>query len=114
MNIIKTIPASLSNKTLYDLTMSPKTRKMSEAKGSVLELKAVALYEDTDRNGEIREVLSIQTPDGECFATNSSTFQEDFKKMLEVFGDDGIPAIEVISGRSKAGREFLTCSYAGE
>lgn len=115
MRVLKTIPEEMSNKQLYDLTMSPKIQKMKDAKGTVLELAAVCMYEDVDsKSGELRTVLSMQTVDGETFATNSPTFQQDFQRMLDMFGDDGVTAIEVISGYSKAGREFITCAYAGK
>ena len=115
MKIIKTIPAELSNKQLYALTMSPKTQKMSDAKGSKIEVAAVCIYEDVDKkSGELREVMTILSPEGEIFATNSSTFMDDFNRMCDLFGDDGVTAIEVISGTSKAGREFITCAYAGD
>ena len=115
MQIIKTIPEQLTNRQLYDLTMSPKTQKMSDAKGSRLEIAAVCIYEDADKKtGELRKVLALLTPDGEIFATNSATFQDDFSTMCEMFGDTGVTAVEVISGTSKAGREFITCAYAGD
>ena len=114
MNIIKTFPEQLSNRQLYDLTMSPKTQKMSSAKGSLIEIEAFCRYLDADKDGEAREVLSILTPDGEIFATNSATFMDDFDRMCDLFGPASVTAIEVISGTSKAGREFITCAYAGE
>lgn len=114
MKIIKTYPEQLSNKQKYALTMSPKTQKMKDAKGTVLEIAAWAVYTDTDKEGEERQVLSILTPEGETYATNSATFADDFGKMLEVFGPQDLTAIEVISGMSKNGREFITCAYAGE
>ena len=113
MKIIKTYPEALSNKQKYQLTMSPKTRKMKDAKGTVLEISAWCVYVDVDKEGEERQVLSILTPEGETYATNSPTFADDFGKMCEVFGAE-LTAIEVISGMSKAGREFITCAYAGE
>lgn len=114
MNIIKKIPETLTKKQMYDLTMSPKTQKMRDAVGSVLEIAAACIYEDVDgKTGEVREVLSISTIDGEIFATNSKTFREDFGKMLDLFGDD-LTAIEVVSGTSKVGREYITCAYAGD
>ena len=60
-----------------------------------------------------QEVLAIMTPDGEIFATNSPTFKEDFFQMQELFQDMGetVHAISVISGISKAGREFISCAY---
>lgn len=115
MTIIKSIPETLTNKQKYDLTMNPKTQKMSSAKGSVLEIAAACIYEDVEaKSGEIRTVLSVQTPEGETFATNSATFREDFERMLDLFGAEGLTAIEVISGYSKAGREYITCAYAGD
>ena len=114
MQITKSYPETLSKKQSYDLTMSPKTQKMSSAKGSKLEVAAWAVYEDADRNGELRRVLAIQTADGEIFATNSSTFQSDFLAMADLFGPGGVDRIEVISGQSKAGREYITCAYAGD
>lgn len=114
MCILNTYPEELTNKQLYNLTMSPKTRKMSDAKGTILELAAFAAYEDTDKNGEVRQVLSVLTPEGEAYATNSPTFIADFNRMYDMFGGAGLTAIEIISGFSKAGREYITCAYAGE
>ena len=114
MQILKNYPAELTKKQKYDLTMSPKIRKMSNATGSVLDVSAWCLYEDADNDGELHSVLSILTPEGEIFATNSATFQRDFAAMCELFGDGGVDRLEIISGQSKAGREFVTCAYAGE
>ena len=114
MEIIKSFPETLSNKQKYSLTMSPKIQKMTEAKGSTLELACWAIYRDTDSEGEEREILSIITPDGEAFATNSATFRADFERMIDLLGADEVTAIEVISGTSKNNREFITCAYAGD
>ena len=115
MQIIKTYPEELSKKQTYDLTMSPKIRKMKDAKGSTIDVAAWCFYEDADKDGgELRAVLSILTPEGEILATNSPTFQADFAAMCDLFGDGGVDRLEIISGQSKAGREFITCAYAGD
>ena len=114
MRIINTYPEELSNKKVYDLTLSPKIQKMSENEGTILEVAAYCFYEDEDSDGKSRKLLSVLTPEGESFATNSSTFMEDFQRMIDVFGPAGVTAIEIISGTSKAGRRFITCAYAGE
>lgn len=115
MNIIKMYPEKPSKKTAYNLTMSPKMRNMKELKGSTLDVEAWCKYEDVDaKTSELRPILSIMTPEGEVFGTNSATFIDDFEKMVELFGPDGVEAVEIISGTSKAGREFITCAYAGE
>lgn len=115
MNIVKLYPEDASKKTRYNLTMSPKMQNMKSIKGSVLEVSAWCKYEDVDvKTGEVRPILSIETPEGEVFGTNSATFISDFEAMVDMFGEGGVDALEIISGTSKAGREFITCAYAGE
>lgn len=115
MNIITMFPEDAGKKTMYALTMSPKMRNMKELKGSALEVSAWCKYEDVDaKTGELRPILSIMSPEGEVYGTNSPTFIDDWEKMVQLFGPGGVEAVEIISGTSKAGREFITCAYAGE
>ena len=105
---------NLTPKEIYSLTMSPKTKKMKDAIGSRIEIAAWASYDDVNKkSGEVQEVLAIMTPEGEIFATNSPTFKDDFFQMQGLFRDMGeaVHAISVISGTSKAGREFISCAY---
>lgn len=113
MQIINHYPEQLTKKHIYALTMSPKTLKMKDAKGSKLQVAAWCLYEDLDKDGNKRRVLTIATPEDETYATNSGTFQTDFLDMVDLFGPGGVDAIEVISGMSKNDREYITCAYAG-
>lgn len=114
---MKIIEASkeLTPKEIYNLTMSPAVQKMKSVVGQRIEISAWAVYEDVNKKtGEVQEVLSIITPEGEIFATNSPTFKEDFSDMHQLFRDMGeeVHAIAVSSGTSKAGREFITCVYS--
>lgn len=114
---MKIIEASknLTPKEIYNLTRSPATQKMKSVIGQRIEISAWALYEDVNKKtGDIQEVLSIITTEGEIFATNSPTFKEDFSDMFQIFRDMGeeVHAITVTSGISKAGREFITCTYS--
>lgn len=101
----------LSNQELYYLTMSPKADSVKNHVGERIEVSAWVLFEDVDKKtGEVHSVLSVMTPDYEVFSTISTTFQADFKEMAELFQNDF--AFEIISGKSKAGREFVTCALA--
>lgn len=107
---------NLTTVDIYRLTKSPNTQKMSDCVGQRIEVKAWALYEDADKKtGELKTILTISTPDGETFGTNSGTFITEFLDMWNMFDDAGetVNAIEVLSGTSKAGRNFITCVYAG-
>ena len=101
----------LTNQELYLLTMSPKADSVKNHIGERIEVSAWLLFEDTDKkNGEVHSVLSVLSTENEVFSTISPTFQSDFMDMAELFHDDF--AFEVISGKSKAGREFVTCALA--
>ena len=101
----------LSNQELYLLTMSPKADSVKNHVGERFDVSAWALFEDVDKkSGEVHSVLSVLTPENEVFCSISPTFQSDFMDMAELFHNDF--AFEVISGKSKAGREFVTCALA--
>lgn len=101
----------LNNQELYLLTMSPKADSVKNHVGERIDVSAWAVFEDTDKKtGEVHDVLSVLTPDNEVFSSISPTFQSDFLDMAELFHNDF--AFEVVSGKSKAGREFVTCVLA--
>lgn len=101
----------LNNQELYLLTMSPKADSVKNHVGERIEVSAWLEFEDVDKkSGEVHTVLSVLTPENEVYSTISPTFQSDFKDMAELFHNDF--SFEVISGTSKAGREFVTCALA--
>ena len=110
MEIIKQYPQDLSNRQAYKMMKSPEVKKMSDADGSVLEVAAWVKYTDVDqKTGEVKEILTLETVDGEMFGTVSNTFQREFNDIVEFFGED-VGSIKVTSGTSKAGRNFITCT----
>jgi uncharacterized FlgJ-related protein len=112
MEIIKT-SKELSAQERYFLTMAPSVQKMKDAVSQEIEVVAWCLYTDTNSKEEAQTILSIATPENDVFATNSKTFIEDFVKMQTMFTECGetVNAIKVMTGTSKAGREFITCVY---
>ena len=112
MEVIRKFPEDMDGRTAYKLMKSPEVKKMSEAEGSILEITAWIQYNSPDKEtGEIKEVIAVETVDGELFATISNTFREEFLDMVEWFGAD-LGSIKVIAGTSKAGRKYITCSIA--
>ena len=101
----------LTNQEIYFLTMSPKSGSVKDHVGERIKVSAWVVFEDTDKkNGEVHEVLSILTPDNEVFSSVSPTFKGDFMDMAELFHNDF--SFEIVSGKSKAGREYVTCYLA--
>jgi hypothetical protein len=113
MEIIKKSSDELAMKQLYDLTKSPEIQKVSDNEGALVQVDAWALYNDTDKDGNTREILSILDNEVGAVATNSATFIRDFMEideMCEVFGVE-LHHVKISSGTSKAGRKFYTCVY---
>ena len=67
----------------------------------------------TQRGGldgeDVKEILTLETVDGEMFGTVSDTFKREFDDIVGFFGDD-VGAIRVIGRTSKNGRKFITCT----
>ena len=114
MEIIKKTEG-LSSADLYGLTKGNDVRKMADAKGETLDICKFVLYNDVDVNEEPMTILSVETVDGVKYATNSKTFVRNFSDILAIFaeGEDEMPTRFVVgSGKSKNGREYLTCDIA--
>lgn len=112
MKIIETnIPQSeLNSKTVHMMTMSSDIVKMKDRIGECFKVECYVLYEDVNSKGETQRILSVK--DGDCVAaTNSPTFIEDFFRIRDLWEMCGEPMGEIIvkAGRSKNGREFITC-----
>ncbi len=105
----------LTSADLYALTKGNDVRKMQDAKGEIIDVAKFVLYEDADVNGNVMNVLAVETVDGAKYATNSKTFVRNFSDILSIFeaGNETPPtAFKVGSGRSKGNREYLTCDIA--
>lgn len=115
MNITKK-SGELTIMEQYQLTMSPKIQRIKDCTGQRFEVAKWCIYEDLDKkSGETKEILSMMTPEGEVFATNSDTFKSDFESILSLLEGAGMAgtlfSLEVITGKSKAGRDFFTCAF---
>lgn len=110
MELIKT-SAELDKRQIYFLTKAQNAQKMSDVAGQTLDLEYWALYEDANSEGEIQEIFSCRTEEGEIYATNSEPFIRCIKDMLDVFEPDEIKKIQVVAGKSKNNRTFLTAVY---
>ena len=99
----------LTKRESYKMTLDPAIKKMKDFIGVQLDVSAYCLYSDVNKDDDEVEVLSIMDKDGCVYATNSLTFKKDFMNIADLMDGEDY-AIEVISGQSKAGREFITCT----
>ncbi len=99
---------------MYNLTKSPERKKMSETKNTTVEMVRWAVYTGLDKNDAEIELMSIETPDGTVYCTNSPTFIREFMDAYTMFNDMGehFDKLKVIEAKSKANRPYLTCAVA--
>lgn len=109
MEIIRSYPVELDLRISYKMTKSPDIKRMIDAKDSVLPVESWVHY--IDDSSEKKEVLALATTDGEVFATISPIFIKEFFNIVDIFGDDP-GEVKVISGHTRAGREFIACTVA--
>ena len=114
MITINNTSRELTKKETYKMTLAPAIQKLSLAKGSIIAVDAYCSYSDEKidtKTGELVTVniLSIMDKDGTVYATNSASFQKDFRNICDIMDGDEFE-IEVISGISKNGREYITCT----
>lgn len=97
-------------KTVFALTKSPSIRTMKDCVDELVEVDKWLVYEDEDKKdpNKVNTILSVMDKDGSVRATNSNTFMNIFFDITSIMGNNGF-TIKVVSGTSKAGRNFITC-----
>lgn len=103
---------NLTPEMLYTLTLSGDCAGMRRLIGKTVTVDGWARMESPDSNGEIKQVVAIATPDG-CYATNGKAFVEKFDKIIDfimaVGRNDSGYELCIKSGKTRAGREYVTC-----
>lgn len=108
-NVIRKYPETMTPKELYLMLKNPDSVKMSDAKGQTLHPEAYVLFDDVNQGtGEVVHIVSIRS-NGKVYATNSASFIREFDMIAEAFGDE-IPDIEVTTGKSSKGRQYISCA----
>lgn len=101
----------LNKVEIYKATKQADKSVKDLADGSVLKVVGFVEFEEPNKKtGEISELLSLILEDGECVATQSTTFKDNFFDMWNLFDEDVevLPIIK-ISGETKAGRPYVSC-----
>lgn len=105
--------AKFNARQAYLLTRNPESRNMKEMVGETVKVAEWCLFSDI-QEGEEKEILSIHDGGGNYFATNSPTFQREFKFIVDLCEEYGEPLsdIRIVGGKSKSDRDFVTCMMA--
>lgn len=102
----------ISKKDIFMMTKNQNISSMKSLEnGTRIPVKYWVLFTDLNRStGEDVEILSIMAEDGQVIATNSNPFKDMFFDIVEILEETEGFTIEKIGGKTKAGRDFVTCA----
>lgn len=119
---ILTTSRDFTAKEIYNMTQDKAVLSVKNVPtGTILHVNGYVTFEDTDKDGEKFEILSIigTNDDGEVtvWACQSATFKRSFMDIVEIITqsggnlDDGLD-IQKLDGESKSGRAYVDCRWA--
>ena len=110
MQIIKK-SREFTKREIYNLTHSPKSKKLSECEDEI-QVSGFVVYADDEDEGNRTEITSILAEDGTVYATNSQTAKKELLFIHDLMAGEPY-SIEVVKGQSKNGRTYVTVTLAG-
>ena len=110
LEIIRKSDETMTKKDIFMLTKNQKIRtvKSLENGAKINVTHWIEFYDVNGSTGEKVEILSMMDENGECFATNSESFKEMFFDIVDIMEGENF-TIEKLGGKTKAGRDFVTC-----
>ena len=121
MKIIAT-SRDFTAKEIYNMTQDKAVISVKNVPtGSILNVNGYVLFEDTNKDGETSELLSIigVNVDGEfeVWACQSATFKRSFMDIVEIVTQSGMSVedgidIQKLDGETKSGRGYVDCRWA--
>lgn len=107
---IKEMSRELTPVEKYLMTTSPDIKSMKDVEDNErIVVDGFLTFNDVkEKTGEIVEVLSIITPEKKVYSCQSATFKRSIHDINEVMESTPFTIIK-ISGKTKAGRDFINC-----
>ena len=94
----------------YLMTTAPDIEPLKNiADGESIPIDGYLIFDDIKDNGEKHEILSIITTDKKVYSGQSVTFRESLEDIYSLMDNEKFSIIK-ISGKTKAGREYINCT----
>lgn len=113
LEIMRQSSENLTKKEIFLMTKNQNIKTMKSLdNGQKLTVKHWVQFTDVNGTGEKVEILSIMDESDMVVATNSQSFRDMFFDIVGIMGENELEGftIEKIGGKSKAGRDFVTCA----
>lgn len=107
---IKEMSREFTKVEKYLMTTAPDIEPLKNiVDGESIPIDGYLIFDDIKDNGEKHEILSIITPDKKVYSGQSVTFRESLEDIYSLMEDEKFSIIK-ISGKTKAGREYINCT----
>lgn len=111
-------------KEIYSMTQDSAVMSVKNVEdGAILNVNGFIEFDDSDKDGNVTHILSLIGADNETgevvvWACQSATFKRSFSDIMDIACDSEIDiskdpiAIQKISGKTNAGRDYVNCRWA--
>ena len=107
---IKEMSREFTKVEQYLMTTAPDIEPLKNIEdGESIPVDGYIIFNDIKDNGEIQEIVSIITPDKKVYSGQSATFRQSLKDIENVMGGEKFSIVK-ISGKTKAGRDYINCT----
>lgn len=111
LEILRKSSEEMTKKDIFLMTKNQNIKTMKSLdNGHKLTVKHWIQFTDVNGTGEQVEILSIMSDDGMVVASNSASFRDMFFDIVEILEEYEGFTIEKLGGKTKAGRDFVTCA----
>lgn len=106
---IKEMSREFTKLEKYLMTTAPDIEPLKNIDdGQSIKVDGFIIFNDIKDNGDVQEVMSIITPDKKVYSGQSATFRQSLKDIESVMDGEKFSIIK-ISGKTKAGRDYINC-----
>lgn len=107
---IKEMSREFTKVERYIMTTAPDIEPLKNiTDGASIPIDGYLIFNDVKEDGEIQEIVSIITPDKKVYSGQSATFRKSLKDIENVMEGEKFSIIK-ISGKTKAGRDYINCT----
>ena len=107
---IKEMSREFTKVERYLMTTAPDIEPLKNiADGASIPIDGYLIFEDVKDDGNAQEIVSIITPDKKVYSGQSATFRKSLKDIDNVMEGEKFSIIK-ISGKTKAGRDYINCT----
>lgn len=107
---IKEMSREFTKVEKYLMTTAPDIEPLKNIEdGASIPVDGYIIFDDIKDNGDVQTVVSIITPDKKVYSGQSATFRWSLKDIEDVMDGEKFSIIK-ISGKTKAGRDYINCT----